>query len=255
MLLYFFPSLRMAPSATKTSSTNPWFGISMVLLGVIVGYGVATGMGGGLQLPGKAPAQVVPSAPQAPSAPAPSSDPADADDDAVLGDTNAKVTVIEFTDYQCPFCGRHFTQTFGQIKKNYVDTGKVKYVVRDFPLSFHQHAQKTAEATECADDQGKFWEMHDLLFTKQSEWSNTADLDATLTQYARDLKLNVGNFTDCLSSGKYTAEVQADFTAGSQAGIDGTPGFWIVGPDGTGKQVSGAQPFAAFSAAIDSYLN
>ena len=93
------------------------------------------------------------------------------DDDPVLGDANAKVTVIEFTDFQCPFCGRHFEQTFGQIKENYVDSGKVKYVLRDFPLSFHPHAEEAAEAAECANDQGKFWEMHDELFSNQAEWS------------------------------------------------------------------------------------
>jgi len=97
--------------------------------------------------------------------------PAATDDDPSIGSDDATVTLIEFTDYQCPFCARHFTQTFGQIKSNYIDTGKVKYVSRDFPLGFHQHAQKSALASECADDQGKFWEMHDVLFQKQGEWS------------------------------------------------------------------------------------
>lgn len=93
------------------------------------------------------------------------------DDDAVKGDANAPVTIIEFTDYQCPFCSRHFEQTFGQIESEYIDTGKVKYVVRDFPLGFHPNAQKAAEAAECAGDQGRYWEMHDQLFSNQGEWS------------------------------------------------------------------------------------
>lgn len=227
----------------------------MVLVGLIVGYGVATGMGGGIGFPTPAPAQVAGNVPQAPSAPAPAGNPPSVDNDAVLGDADAPVTIVEFTDYQCPFCGRHFTQTFGQIKTNYIDTGKVKYVIRDFPLSFHQHAQKMAEASECAHEQGKFWEWHDLVFSKQAEWSNTTDLNATVAQYARDLKLNVNNFTSCVDSGKYTAEVQADLADGSKAGIDGTPGFWVIGPDGKGTQVSGAQPYTSFAAAIDAFLN
>ncbi len=97
--------------------------------------------------------------------------PPTADDDPVLGQANAPITVIEFTDYQCPFCSRHFLQTFGQIKKEYVDTGKVKYVSRDYPLGFHPHAQKASESANCAGDQGKYWEMHDALFQNQEEWS------------------------------------------------------------------------------------
>ncbi len=89
----------------------------------------------------------------------------------MLGSANATITLIEFTDYQCPFCSRHYNQTYNQIKKDYIDTGKVKFYLRDFPLNFHPNAQKAAEAARCAGDQGKYWEMHDELFSKQSEWS------------------------------------------------------------------------------------
>src|SRR3989344_9399332 len=96
-----------------------------------------------------------------------------ADDDPVLGEKNAKVTIIEFSDFQCPFCSRFRDQTFDQIKSKYIDTGKVKFVYRDFPLTqIHPMAQKGAEASECADEQGKFWEYHDLLFQKQDEWTS-----------------------------------------------------------------------------------
>ena len=225
----------------------------MGLLGLIVGYGLAAGLQGGSPLAVRGPQAAVPSAPTD-MPPAVAADPATVDDDAVMGDASATVTLIEFTDYQCPFCARFFTQAFPQIKKNYIDTGKVKYVVRDFPLSFHQNAQKAGEATECADDQGKFWEMHDTLFNKQGEWSNASDLAATFGTYAGDLKLNVSTFADCLSSGKYADEVQKDMADGSAAGIDGTPGFWVVGKDGKGEQISGAQPYANFAAAIDRLL-
>ena len=104
-----------------------------------------------------------------PSAPAPTvaNVQASADDDAFLGDEDAPVTIIEFTDFQCPFCGRHHDQTFPQIKSQYIDTGKGKYVYRDFPLSFHPQAQSAAEAYECANEQGKSWEYHGLILNNQ----------------------------------------------------------------------------------------
>jgi len=89
------------------------------------------------------------------------------DDDAILGDPNAPVTIIEFSDFECPFCQRFFSETLSQIQKEYIDTGKARLVYRDFPLSFHPGAQPAAEAAECAKAQGKFWEMHDLIFSKQ----------------------------------------------------------------------------------------
>lgn len=237
--------------ASNGNTSGPWFGISMALGGLIVGYVLATGMGTGMTFGANAPAQVVPGAPAAPSAPTVAANPADVDDDPVMGDSDAPVTIVEFTDYQCPFCSRFFTQTLPELKKNYIDTGKVKLVVRDFPLSFHPFAQKAAEATECADEQGKFWEMHDALFAKQAMWSAGASVDETFAQYASDLKLNVETFKTCLSSGAMAAEVNADLAEGSAAGIDGTPGFWVIGEDGKGTQISGAQPYANFAAAID----
>ena len=149
----------------------------------------------------------------------------------------------------------HFDQTINQIKQQYVDTGKVKYVVRDFPLSIHPNAPKASEATECAEEQNKFWEMHDVLFQKQGEWSRATDAPSTFKQYAADLGLNADTFNDCLDSGKFTAEVQKDFADGSAAGITGTPGFWVIGKDGKGQKLSGAQPFASFQTVIDRFLN
>ncbi len=239
------------------SATNPWFAVSIGLMGVILGFGLGNFNGAGFSIAANnpTPQQIAeaptPSAPEVPQAPA---TPATVDDDPVLGSQDAPVTLIEFTDYQCPFCGRHYTNTYGQLKKDYIDTGKVKYVVRDFPLGFHPHAQKTAEATECADDQGKFWEMHDKIFETQATWSNATDIIPTLKQYAADLKLNTGTFNTCLDSGAYKDEVAKDMADGSAAGIDGTPGFWVLGPGGKSEQISGAVPFADFQKAIDSML-
>lgn len=235
-------------------TSNPWFAVSMGLLGLIVGYGLAGMVGGGLNLPSLTPS--APTAAESPIPPPPPTNdtPATVDDDPVLGQADATVTLIEFTDYQCPFCSRHFSQTHGQIVKDYVDTGKIKLVIRDFPLGFHENAQKAAEATECADDQGKFWAMHDLLFEKQGEWSNAPSGADTFKKFAVDLKLNSAKFNACLDGGTHAEEVKKDMADGSASGIDGTPGFWILGPNGKNQKISGAYPYDTFKAAFDSML-
>lgn len=263
-------SLKWQDQPQKNSSqsgfngTNLWFGVSMGLMGIIVGV-VATSvlrgkipMGSGTNNP--TPSQQiaqVPTAPtppaQAPQAPAPAADPAKPDDDALLGKADAPVTLIEFVDYQCPFCKRFFDQTFSQLKTEYVDTGKVKIVMRDFPLGFHQNAQKASEATECAEDSGKFWEMHDLLFQKQDEWASSTTANDLFKRYAASLGLGK-TFDSCLDTGKYTQEVQKDLSDGTTAGINGTPSFWVIGKDGKGQQISGAVPFATFKTIIDAML-
>lgn len=167
------------------------------------------------------------------------------DDDAVKGDSNAPVTMIEFSDYECPFCGRYFQQTYPQIVKEYVDTGKVKIVFRDFPLSFHENAQKAAEAAECAGEQGKYWEMHDKLFKNQ----NALEINS-LRQYAKELGLNTKTFDDCLDSGKMASEIQKDFEDGQDAGVSGTPAFFI-----NGISITGAQPFEEFKKIIEQEIN
>lgn len=243
-------------SDTPSNNTNtPWFAVSVGLMGLIVGYGLS-GLTGGTTAQ-VAPTQVVADAPApaAPSAPAPAGDPPSIDDDAVLGDEDAPVTIVEFTDYQCPFCQRHYEQTYGQIKSQYVDTGKVKLVVRDYPLSFHPNAQPAAEAAECAGDQDKYFEMHDKLFGGLSAWGNLPDAKPTFEQYAQEIGLDVADYKDCVAKGTHTQEVQQDMADGSAAGISGTPGFWVIGPDGKGEMISGAQPFTNFQATIDKYLN
>jgi len=121
----------------------------------------------------------------------------------VLGNKNAKVTVIEFSDFQCPFCKSYFDQTHKQLNDEYVKTGKIKFAYRHFPLtSIHPNAQKSAEASECANEQGKFWEFHDLLFKNQDIWSPKAAADAATdwVSYAGNLGLNPSQFESCLSS-------------------------------------------------------
>lgn len=166
------------------------------------------------------------------------------DDDAVLGDENAPVTIIEFSDYECPFCGRFYSETLGQIDDKYIKTGKVKLVYRDFPLSFHPNAQKAAEAAECAGEQGKYWEMHDKLFK-----NGVSGGIAGFKQYAKEIGFDSSKFDNCLDSGKMASEVQKDFNDGQSYGVQGTPAFFI-----NGKLVSGAQPFSNFQQVIDGEL-
>ncbi len=167
------------------------------------------------------------------------------DGDQCLGSEDAPVTIIEFSDYQCSFCARFWEQTLPQIKEEYIDTGKVKFVYRDFPLGFHGNAQKAAEATECANDQEKFWGMHDKVFEGQGEWGG-GDAVTIFKGYAAELELDEDEFADCLDSGKHTGEVQKDMEDGMAAGVQGTPAFFI-----DGIFVSGALPFEAFKQIID----
>jgi protein-disulfide isomerase len=168
-----------------------------------------------------------------------------ADDDAFKGDKNAPITIIEFSDYECPFCTRFYTQTLAQIQKEYIDTGKVKFVYRDFPLGFHQNAQKAAEAAECAGEQDKYFELHDKLFD-----NGVAGGIASFKQFAGQIGLNQGDFDNCLDSGKMASEVKKDFQDGQSYGVSGTPAFFV-----NGKLISGAQPFSAFKQVIDAELN
>jgi protein-disulfide isomerase len=171
-----------------------------------------------------------------------------------LGNKDAPVTIVEFSDYQCPFCRKHFTSTFAALKTGYIDTGKVRYVFRDFPLeSIHPYARKAAEAAHCAGDQGKYWEMHDTMFANQGALKTDH-----LRNFARTMKLDLEAFNVCLDSGKYAKKVEADVAAGSAAGVTGTPGFFIgrTKQDGTimATVMKGAQPASAFSQVIDRLL-
>ena len=163
---------------------------------------------------------------------------------AIKGDINAKVTMVEFSDYECPYCARYYKNTYPQIISEYVDTGKVKIVFRDYPLPFHGKAQKAGEAAECAGEQDKYYEMHDKLFD-----IGLSGGVASYKEFAADLGLNQADFDSCLDSGAQASEIQNDMKAGQAVGVTGTPGFII-----NGELVSGAQPFSAFKAVIDRKL-
>ena len=172
------------------------------------------------------------------------------DDDPVLGRADAPVVIVEFSDFQCPYCKRFAEQTFPQLKREYIDTGKVKLVFRDFPISsIHQNAELAAEAAQCAYEQDSFWEMHDRIFAGQGEWSRSSEAKQIFIQYAEELGLDRGRFRECLNLGRYKEEVQQDFNDGASYGVTGTPSFFI-----NGRKLVGAQPFSAFQQAIEAEL-
>jgi protein-disulfide isomerase len=161
--------------------------------------------------------------------------------DPVRGAASAPVTIIEFSDYQCPFCAR-VNPTLEQVRKTYGD--KVKIVFKDFPLPNHAQAPKAAEAAHCAGEQGKYWEMHDQLFANQRAL-NVPDLK----QYAAGLGLDAAKFNQCLDSGKHAGLVAAGTAQGEKMGVNSTPTLYI-----NGRPLIGAQPFDAFKAVIDEEL-
>ena len=176
-------------------------------------------------------------------------------DNPALGRRDAPVTVVEFSDYQCPFCRQFVAATLPALKSAYVDAGKVRWVFRDFPIDhLHPQARKAAEAARCAGDQGKYWEMHDVLFQNQQ-----ALAPEQLSEHASRLGLDTAAFGACLASGKHVATIQKNYGDGTSAGVRGTPSF-VIGrtrPDGSveGVLMAGARPLADFRQEIERLLS
>jgi len=169
-------------------------------------------------------------------------------DAPILGDPNAPVTIVEYSDFECPFCGRFFDQSLARIKSEYVDTGKARFVYKDFPLnSIHPQAQKAAEAARCVrnqlGDEG-YWAMHDVLFERQQLLGISS-----FKQWARELGVNGGEFDSCLDTGKYASVVQDDLNEGSTLGVTGTPTFFV-----NDMRVVGAVPYEQIAAVIEAEL-
>jgi protein-disulfide isomerase len=164
--------------------------------------------------------------------------------DVILGDENAPVTVVIYGDYQCPFCERLYQGAEQQIRDQYVKTGKVRMIYREFPLDGHPYARPASLAAECAKDQGKFWAFHDALFEQQA---NLPTMD--FAKLAADLGMNRDTFSSCLAAKKYEPEVAASITEGTKFGVTGTPAIFV-----NGTLISGAQPFATFQSAIEAAL-
>jgi protein-disulfide isomerase len=170
----------------------------------------------------------------------------------IMGNKNAKVTLVEFSDYQCPFCKKFYDESEKQIVEKYVKTGKVKFAYRHFPLSsIHPNAQKAAEASECANEQGKFWEFHDLLFANQDIWSPKPAADALTdwTATAGQLGMDPEQFQACVTSDKYKKNVAVDTEAATKVQVNATPTMFV-----NGVRVVGAVPFADIEKTIEQEL-
>jgi protein-disulfide isomerase len=172
------------------------------------------------------------------------------------GEPAAKVAIIEYADFQCPFCRRFESQVYPNIRDSYIRTGKLKYFHRDMPLVFHQGAMPAARAAHCASEQGKFWEMHDSLLVGDTASLTPADID----ERAGKLGLNVAELDKCIASDRFADIIQRGISEASAMQVSGTPTFIIGTLDANGnvmsvkKTVVGASPFEAFKAAIDPLL-
>jgi protein-disulfide isomerase len=170
----------------------------------------------------------------------------------IMGNPNAPITLVEFTDLQCPYCNRFTSTTFEQLKKTYIDTGKVRFISRDFPLDFHPQAMAAARAARCADDQGRFWEMRATLGRNFNKLS-----PAFITSAATELKLDMKAFETCVASTKHDARINSDLDAARGLGVEGTPTF-LLGPTTgdtlEGVLVIGALPFEVFDAKMKELL-
>lgn len=179
------------------------------------------------------------------------------DDDPLKGDPDAPITIVEFSDFQCPFCAKFHQTTLLQLEQNYISTGKVNFVYRDFPIqSIHPNAIPAALSSECADDQGGFWEMHDMIFENQGTWQGLEIPQSVslFKQYAIELGLDAKEFDSCIDSGKHLEEIRGDLDDGRNYGVTGTPGFFVGNEKIGFTKLIGAQPFSSFQKVIEQQL-
>ncbi|MEK6902219.1 MAG: thioredoxin domain-containing protein, partial [archaeon] len=173
------------------------------------------------------------------------------------GSDTAPLVLVEWSDYQCPYCKAFFINTEKALVEKYVKTGKLQILYKDFPLSFHPMAAPSANAARCAGDQGKYWEMHDKIFEETYKINPSATSQYTnddLKQWGKDLGLNTTTFDKCVDDDAHATDITANFNEGAANGISGTPSFFLGPRDGEGQLIVGAQPLATFEAAIDALL-
>lgn len=176
---------------------------------------------------------------------------ADMGNDPVMGSGDAPLTLIEFSDYQCPFCARFAEDQMVRLKRDFIDTGKVKFVYRDFPLPSHQNAMIAAQAAHCADDQGKYWEMNEALFANQRDLAN-------INVIAAKVGLNILDLNSCINAEKYTKDIRYSLSEGREIGVSGTPSF-VLGKSAfngviKGDIIVGAEPYEILKERIESML-
>jgi protein-disulfide isomerase len=219
---------------------TPWFALFILLLGILIGYGINyyrepdfPEMEEGIPIEMKIPED---------SLPATFNDP-------VAGNRDSSVVMVEYSDYQCEYCKRYFEEIFPEIKENYIDTGKIKYIYKDFPLQIHENSEDAAFSADCAGEQGKYWQMHDLLFEKQEEWSAQTDPIRYFIDYINILDLNEEEFLVCINSNKYIQEVMEDIEEGEKLDTKGTPTFYI-----NNIKISGIYQYKVFKDTIEKEL-
>jgi len=172
-----------------------------------------------------------------------------ADNDPFIGSKNAPITIIEFSDFECQFCKLFYDTVLQEIKINYIDSGKVKFVYRDFPISsIHPKAEKAAKAANCAFEQNKFWAFHDLLFENQNDWIS-GNASSIFANYISLLGLDETQFNLCMTNDKIADEISNDIQDGWNAGVQGTPTLYI-----NGIKIVGAQEYFIFKQVIESEL-
>ncbi len=166
----------------------------------------------------------------------------------VLGDNNAPVTIVEFADFQCPFCGEWQKTIFQELKSKYIETGKARFVFMDYAF-LGDESTRAAQAARCANDQNRFWEYHDLLYTKQSGENEGAFIDDNLKQFAKELKLNEDEFNSCFDSNKYASQLNSDIVKADEYGVISTPTIYI-----NGNKLEGILPFSRYEELIETEL-
>ena len=171
----------------------------------------------------------------------------------VLGSTSAPITIVEFGDYQCEACYQWFHNTRADIIDNYVETGKANLVFMDLPF-LGRDSITAAQATYCADDQGKYWEYHETLYNFQEAIDNGWASKDRLVSFAFNLDMNLDEFNDCMDSSKYAKRVKANYDESQRFGAEATPTFLIISPDGAVKKITSAQPYSVFSQVIEPML-
>ena len=171
----------------------------------------------------------------------------------VLGSASAPITIVEFGDYQCEACYHWYHNTRADIIDNYIETGKVNLVFMDLPF-LGRDSITAAQATYCADDQGKYWEYHETLYNFQEAIDNGWASKDRLVSFAFNLDMNLDEFNDCMDSSKYAKRVKANYDESQRFGAEATPTFLIISPDGNMKKITSAQPYSVFSQVIEPML-
>ena len=171
----------------------------------------------------------------------------------ILGDPNAPITLVEFGDYQCFFCNRHFQETEAKLVENYINTGKVKMIFKDFTI-IGPDSTSAAHATHCANDQGKFWDYHHILYTNWGGENNGWASSEHLLEFAQEINLDTEQFTQCMLAKSHKAIIDASNQDARTLGLGGTPGFFIIGPNSDVTKLGGAQPYEVFERIFEEEL-